>query len=340
MHHEVRAFTSRPTLKGIVVNSFRRIISLGAGVLLVAASNAACGGESQSGGSDSADTIVIGVAPGADTTGPWIAEEQGFFADEGLSVEVEVIGGGAALVPALQSDSMQLGSSNLVSNLQALEQGIDLRCVAGAFKGSKSTQFVGSLESSPIETGADLEGKTVGINTIGNINQLIVDKWVEDNGGDPRKVQYVAVGFPDQAAALKAGHIDAAITVDPFTTGMVQDGYPVIDDYPVGVIAPKPTFSCWTATGDWVEENPEAVDAFRRAMKKVDEYVAANPDVVREAAVQYLNVPETAAAAMNMPAISTEMSEQDVQDWLDAAMQYGILKEAVDASSLNGGYSD
>lgn len=320
----------------------KRTAMLGALGAAAALALSGCAGDpaatSETGSEGPLARMAVAVAPAADTMGPFLAADLGYFAELGLDVDVQAVGaGGAALVPALESDSIQVGSSNLLSNLQGVERGINLKCIAGAFKASSSAQLIlAPKDRESIKSGKDLEGKTVGINTIGNINQLIVSRWVEEHGGDATKVQFVAIGFPDQAASLQNGQISAAITNEPFTSQMIDAGYPVLDDFPAGVIAEKPTFSCWTASGSWAASHPREVAAFQKALSRVDEYLTSNPDAVRKTVVTHLKVSQEVADSMLLPSISTKMSIDDINAWKEPGRKYGFLKTDVDSNQLVG----
>ena len=71
---------------------------------------AACGSGSPSGGADSSadaqgslEQITVGVIPIVETAPIWLGEAKGFFAEEGLDLEIETATGGSAIVPGIQS---------------------------------------------------------------------------------------------------------------------------------------------------------------------------------------------------------------------------------------------
>jgi NitT/TauT family transport system substrate-binding protein len=285
--------------------------------------------------------IVVGATPAADVTAPYIALEQGFFEQVGLEVTIEPLAGGSALVPALESNSMQLGSSNLLSNLQAKERGIDLQCVAGIFKGTSSQSLIiAPGDDEAITSASDLEGKKVGINTLGNVAQLVVSNWAARSGADVSKIDFVAVGFPDQASALTSGQIDAALAVEPFNTIMRDSGFPVLERDPIAAIGDQPTFSCWTGTERWLDEHLAEAQAWRKAMLLVDDYVAQNPDAIRTAVVDHLAIDAGVAARFELPVLSAQMSQADFEVWMGPAIEFGLLKDEVDTASFDGGYGN
>ncbi|MGP3533194.1 ABC transporter substrate-binding protein [Microbacterium sp. RD1] len=308
-------------------------------VLAAAATLGSCSAPTPPEEGGALQAIVVGATPAADVTAPFIAMEQGFFDDVGLDVTIQPLAGGSALVPALESNSMQIGSSNLLSNLQAKEQGLDLKCIAGIFKGTSSQSLIlaPGAEGS-IASAADLEGKTVGINTLGNVAQLVVSNWAARNGADPTKIDFVAVGFPDQASALTSGQIDAALAVEPFNTIMRDSQFPVLERDPIAAVGDQPTFSCWTVSSKWLEEHEAEADAWRAAMRMVDDYVAENPDAIRAAVVDHLGVNADVAAEFELPMLSSEMSQADFDVWMKPAIEFGLLAGEVDTTSFDGGY--
>jgi NitT/TauT family transport system substrate-binding protein len=79
--------------------------------------------------------ITVGVMPIVDVSPVYIGVKQGFFKDQGLDVTIESGSGGAALIPSVQSKSMQFAFSNVVSIMIARDKGLDLKIVANATSG-------------------------------------------------------------------------------------------------------------------------------------------------------------------------------------------------------------
>src|SRR6185503_6522520 len=67
-----------------------------------------------------------------------------------------------------------------------------------------------------LKTGKDFEGRSIAVNTRNNIIWLYARAWVKKTGGDPDKVNYQEVPFPQMIDAVRGGRVDAAFVVEPF----------------------------------------------------------------------------------------------------------------------------
>ena len=194
--------------------------AVAAAVALVAAG---CGGSSGTSPSSGGVTKVsVGVIPIVDVAPIYLGVKKGFFSAQGLDVTLQTAQGGAAIVPAVVSGQYQFGFSNSISLLLANSQGLPLKVVAegNASTGSEGKDFGAVIvkADSPIKTAKDLAGKRVAVNTLKNINTTTVNNVVRKAGGDPSTISYVELPFPDIAAAVAKGDVDAGQVVEPFLT--------------------------------------------------------------------------------------------------------------------------
>jgi NitT/TauT family transport system substrate-binding protein len=64
----------------------------------------------------------------------------------------------------------------------------------------------------------------VAVNNVRDIGEVTIRKVVQDAGGDPDSVEFVGLAFPDMAAAVANGDVDAAWVVEPFVTVATGQG--------------------------------------------------------------------------------------------------------------------
>jgi len=217
----------------------RRAVT-GIAVLALPLYLAACGGgsstsestdtasaaSSEDTGGDALTSVTVGIIPIVDVAPLYLGVEKGFFKDAGLDVKTEKAQGGAAIVPAVVSNQYQFGFSNSVSLMLAQSKGLDLKVVSN---GNSTTGVEGKdfgavvvKDDSTIQGAKDLEGKKVAVNTLNNINTVTINESVRKAGGDPSKVTYVELPFPEIAPAVAKGDVDAGQVVEPFTTIAAQ----------------------------------------------------------------------------------------------------------------------
>src|SRR5499427_8446874 len=150
----------------------------------------------------------LGYMKIVDNAAMFMAMEKGYFKAEGLEIEPVPMAGGAVIVQGVTSGDLQFGWTNVISLYQAVAEGFDFKLIAGGatnVKGKGESHTIQVLKTSPIKRAKDLEGKTVAVNTLSNIVQLMAMAWVDKNGASSSKVKFVEVSFPQMEAALGGG---------------------------------------------------------------------------------------------------------------------------------------
>ena len=70
----------------------------------------------------------------------------------------------------------------------------------------------------------DLEGKTVAVNTLNNIAEVVVKAALEKKGVDPESLKLSEVPFPEMRPRWPRASVDAAFSIEPFVTQSVAEG--------------------------------------------------------------------------------------------------------------------
>jgi NitT/TauT family transport system substrate-binding protein len=135
--------------------------------------------------------------------GDIVAQNKGFFKEQGLDVTFGPGGPNAQTVPPVLAGQAQLGQfSSAAQFLTAFEAGRPLRLFASGFRYSPYAYI--SLPKSPIRTPADLVGKTIAINPNG---RYVLDLIMAKNGLDRSSVKVVTMGA--DMTPLLTGQVDA-----------------------------------------------------------------------------------------------------------------------------------
>lgn len=311
---------------------------------------AACGGsdgDSSSSGGGSADgggttKISVGVIPTADMAPLYLGIEKGFFRAEKLDVTPQQAESGAAIVPSVVSGSNQIGYSNFVSLLTAADKGLPVQALAPAASDGddpeKDVSQVVVKKGSPIKGAKDLAGKTVAINSLKNLGEVVVRESVAKAGGDPDALKFTELPYADMNAALEQGRVDAIWQLEPFLTSAKADGaVRVLSTFVEAV--PNATLGAYFTTTKYAGENKDVVERFGRAIDKSLEYAASHTDEVRDVVQETLKVPASTAKTMNLPVWTTTMNASTVQPLADLATKYGVIAKKPDLATLLGGQS-
>ena len=307
----------------------------------------ACGGGGEdtagstgSGGASGAPEttqVTVGVIPIVDVAPIYLGDEQGFFEERGIELELVQAQGGAAIVPAVLSGEYQFGFSNVTSLLLAKSRNLPLKVVAA---GNSTTgdpkDDIGALlvpADSPIQTPADLDGKTVAINTAKNISDTVVRESARKAGGDPASIKFTELGFPDMPAAIAAERVDAAFVLEPFKSVALKAGAREIAA-PYADTAEDLLIAAYFTSEQTLAEDPELVERFTEAMNESLEYAAANEEEARQVLTTYTKIDAALIPELTLPKWSTDIDASRMERLADLALEDGLVTEAVPVDDL------
>lgn len=319
----------------------RTLVTLAAAAALLAAGCGDGGNDASStNGADSGEARVvsIGSLPVLSTGTLLAGEEQGFFEERGLEVDLQTSQGGAAVVPAVASGQVDFGSANPISLMQARERGIDLKIVShwssSQSEGNEEeSSAVLAMPESGIEGAAGLAGKTVAVNTLRNLGELVIREAVKLDGGDPDSIQFVEMGFADMPGALTNGSVDAAWSPEPFFTIMLDAGAEVVSYANNDAIPGMPSQMFFTSA-ELIEEDPDFVRDVRDAINESQDYVEENPDALKEAAQEFLDMDSDLLDRMLVEEYGSDLRRAQIERTAELMVEHGIVDEMPDVDAL------
>ena len=293
------------------------------------------------GGSDPAFETVnieIGVVPVVDVAAIYLAEQEGFFEEQGLNVNINIGTSGAAVIPSVVSGQYTFGFSNMVSLLQANDQGLPITIIA---PGSASTATEGAdvtmIEVDPdsgIERARDLEGKKVTVNALNGLAQMLASIAITEDGGDPSTVTWVELPFPDELPALRAGQVDAMVGSEPFGSAAIAEGFEVIST-PYLAMSDEPIVTSAYYTSDaQLEANPELFERISTAISNALEFASENPDAVRAIVPEFSGLSVEQAEGITLCTFRPDLPEASIDLFAKYTLEYGIIKNEVSYDDL------
>ena len=287
--------------------------------------------------SGSLTKVSVGAIPIGDVAPIHVGKAQGFFSDEGIDLAIENTNGGAVSVPGVVAGSYDFAFGNLVSLMVARDKGLDLRYVANGTSttGEQGKDFaaVVVLEDSPIKSAKDLAGKTVTSNNLANIGDTTIRATVDKQGGVGSDLTFVEIAFPDAFAALEAKQVDATLILEPFLTPALEQGGRAVL-WPYAGAHENLDIGGYFTTGERIEQDPELVAAFTRAMSKSMEFSQENPEAVRTAIGTYTKTDPELLKKITLPRFTPDFSREAAAELGEAAVRYGTLNKAPDLDLL------
>ena len=226
-----------------------------------------------------------------------IAEQLGYFKDEGLQVEVPDFAGGSKALQALVGGSADVvsGAYEPTSNMQAKNQIIESFVLQG-----RAPQIVLAVSTKTMpgyKSLADLKGKKIGVTAPGSSTSMMASYVLAKAGLKPSDVSFIGVGAASGAiTAVKSGQVDAIANLDPVITMLQRDNLikvvadtRTLKDTQAVYGGPMPAAVLYTH-GKFIQENPNTTQALANAMVHALRWLtkAGPSDIVKTVPESYL----------------------------------------------------
>jgi len=208
----------------------------------------------------------------------FVAQDLGYFADEGLDVNILETQGGSQTTSAMLSGDAKVITSNFASPILLAGQGKHVKHIVGLEMNNIYAFVVRpalDIKADNVEAlVAGLKGKRIGVASLGSGADTMGSAFLADNGLNSNDVIKIATGTGGTAlAAMRAGGVDATITYEPDLTQMVNSGAGKIAfdlrNTKSGTPYSHVPSTTMQATSEWIKSEPEAAAAVVRAIVRV-----------------------------------------------------------------------
>jgi len=269
-----------------------------------------------------AETVALKIAvlPIIDALPLYVAEKQGYFAENNLAVTFIPAGSAAErdqIIAAGQADGMinDLVSVALYNKDSVMVQTVRYARVAD----SKTAMYrVLAAKDSGITTPAGLAGVPVGMSQ-NTVIDYVTSRLLEKAGLKPEQIESVAVPkLPDRLALLGQGQIKAATLPEPFGTVAEGSGaVRIVDDSQY----PEYGYSVISFRKSVIDLHPDAIKGFLQAVEKAAQDIDQTPENFRALLGEYKMVPEVVQSSYPMPpfkanGVPSEAQWKDVVEWM------------------------
>lgn len=279
--------------------------------------------------------ITIGILPIADLAPLFYGIEEGYFAEEGLDVTLEIGQGGAALVPAVVTGEYQFAFGNYVSLMLARQNDVDVQIVSNIVDGAeRDDRGTNGLLVDPARFAGidDLAGATFAVTTLSNVAEVTIRTTLRNAGVDDADINFVELAFPNMNAAVEAGEVDAAWQAEPFVTLGEAAGLVNVADPMYGTTPSMPLAGIF-ASESWLSDNPDLADAFHRAMT-VSLEAATDEEAMRASIAANTQTPPDVIDQIALANWNPELDAEKLAMVAGLAVDYGILDEEPNLDEL------
>jgi NitT/TauT family transport system substrate-binding protein len=308
-----------------------------------------CAGQAATAGSTSPNglqktTLNVAVVPAVDSAGFFVALHDGLFAKEGLTIHYTPAVSSDEVIDQQVAGKYDITGGNYVSYIQHyVDDHQPLEIIAEGSVMQQGSQAIYTMPNSKIKTLSDLKGELLGINAPLNINYLLAASVITENGIPLNEVQFPGqpIAFPQMAAELAAGKIDAAAMPEPFATAAEQQ-YGVVElaDLNQGATEEFP-IQGYVVTKSWAEQNPVALKEFVSALTQGQELADTSRSAIEQAmeslsGPQNGQIPPIVAAVMAVNIYPTAIDKVRIQRVADVMYQFGLLHSRFNVSPMIG----
>jgi NitT/TauT family transport system substrate-binding protein len=200
----------------------------------------------------------------------YVAQNKGFFAEEGLEVQLVSTGGDEKTFAAVASNSAQFGVADPTFTAIAREKGQGGKVVASVVNGVPFWGITFKKNLKSIDDSQGLAGLRIATYTAPSTNYTVMKKILQGSG-KPIKAKIVEGAFGSLVAMLKVDKADVAMELEPVASIAVADGATIV--FSMARAFGEFALTGLTATDSYIEKNPRIVQAAIDALSKAMKYV-------------------------------------------------------------------
>ena len=270
-----------------------------------------CGG-SKTSDTEKKATLTVGLMPDVDSVPFVVAREKGYFAEEGISVDLVQFKSAQERDSALQSEQLDGAISDLSALCFFKDGGFDVTAVSAT---DGSYKLIAKKDGA---TGVDgLVDKDVALSK-NTIIEYVTDRILADRNIDANDVNKVVIPqIPVRLEMLQNGKVDAATLPEPMATLAVADGGVSIAASDELGINP----GIFVATRKAVTEKKNDLQAMYRAYDRAVDYLNSAPreDYI-EMVVTKVGFPSAARENLTLPnyrkaVLPPDKDVEDINEW-------------------------
>jgi NitT/TauT family transport system substrate-binding protein len=211
-----------------------------------------------------------------------LAQELGYYKDEGLDLELQDHQGGSKALQALVGGSADVVCGFYDHTIQMAAEGRRMVAFVSMLRFPGLVLVTSPQSAATVTKIADLKGRIAGVTTAGSSSQMLLTYLLQRHAVAPDAVSITAIGSASTAiAAVERGKVDAGMLADPAFTILTRRaaGTRVLADLRtesgVREAFDVPTYpaSVLYATGDWIAANHDQTRRLAHAIVRTLEWM-------------------------------------------------------------------
>ena len=324
-----------------MITNIRRFKKYVATSLIALSICVACSSQGQNESAADTSTLVVGNSPWPGFIAQFIAEEKGFYEEEGINIDEKFIQVSTDVNTALASDQVDIAWTGIPDMIVMAGDDPSLRVIAVSDYSDGADGILAKGVNSP----EDLIGKTIAWEEL-PLQALLLEAYLKDSGVTLEDLDLRVLPAAEAATAFASGLVDVAVTFEPWLTTAVKegDGEIVFSSVDTNLIA-----GGLVGKAETIEARREDLDAYFRALEKGFAFYESNPEEAIEIVASKLNMgPEELPAILETVRLfkpsehqSVVFNEGDSLNIMDSinfsaevGKEMGVVDDKVDPSTL------
>lgn len=241
------------------------------------------------------ETIRLAAEAGLLASSVWVAEQNGYFTEEGLDVRIREYGSGrAAFRGLLEEEGLDIATSAQTPVVAESFSRRDFAVIAAMVSSQNDTKILARKDRN-IRSPADLQGKRIGV-TKNSTGHYFLGLFLAQHGLGLDDVTVTDIAAPDLAAAAIQGDVDAISSWEPhiYNAKKTLAGNAM-------VFESDGTFRedfYFVAFRDWARQHAGTLQKFLRAIDKANAFMATHPAGSQEIVAKRLQIDPGMVAAV------------------------------------------
>lgn len=204
----------------------------------------------------------------------YVAIQEGYFAEEGIDLELVTGFGADKTMTAVVSGDADIGFMGSESTIYAYNEGASDYVVNFAQLTQRAGNFLVARQDMPDFTWSDLKGKNVLGGRKGGMPEMVFEYILKQNGINPATDLNIdqSIDFGSTAAAFSGGQGDFTVEFEPGATSLEKEGSGHVVAS-LGTDSGYVPYTAYSAKGSFIKKNPEIIQGFTDALQKGMDYV-------------------------------------------------------------------
>ncbi len=249
------------------------------GIILLMLAASSCLGR----GTGPLETITLGLVPLEQNALIYVADDNGFFAGNGLKIVIKNYDSGVTAIDGMLKGEADLAGAAEFPVVRAIFQKEPIKVLVSSDK-FENDYLVGRKDRGIAQV-SDLKGKRIGV-ARQTINEFYLGRLLQVNGINLPEVTLVDLQPAQCVIALTGGEVDAIIAWQPYI-------HQILERQPNVVVWPAQSnqlvYGLLVCRNEWLAQHGATSERFVKSLGQAEDYLVAHPDQAQAIVQRRLN---------------------------------------------------